>query len=270
MTVVLVNSIQTISHNFAGVTSPTITLTLVEPDGTTVTPTVTTAPVPDGTYLGSATPTFGQKGAYTALWQAAGGPQSIIRQDDIFAANTDILRIVREKLNNKDTTQLSDEGIASALCFVSRLLFAQLSDTIASYSAVPAIDAYLVDRALGYLAAAYLRPIVNKTMPSGELKSVQIGTDVYEFTDLSARAAHTLDPLEIQWFDEAWEALLATGIMSLRYAALTSAPMMRVSGARKAARTHLGLSDQPDYNLWGDPASQWAWSRNMYLPVRMF
>jgi len=279
VTNVLSGSTVKLQHQFTtdvSVTPTGATLSVRLPDGTTqpLTPATPAAgPNPTATQLVS----FPVPGPYSLYWGlATNDGQTIVEQDDYFAPNTAVHRFVRERLNANDPARavLPDAPLDSALCFVSRLVLRRLSDVLPSYQAVPAADVNTFDQALALVAAAYLRPLTPKTVASGELTTIQIGTDKWQFAELAARAEKPLDPVEQQWLDQAGELFMSCSFVAVDDAALTQFPLFQINGSRRYARQQIGQMGHPGvgseattpwYQLWGDIQAQWAWERGAQL-----
>ena len=267
MTNVIAGSTVSLQHKFTldVAAVPTgVTLQQGRPDGSVVTISATVPGTSSAVPIATALVPFVGPGVYSLLWslQTADG-QTVVEQDDYFAPNTAVHRFVRERLSATVDT-LPDAPLDSTLCFVSRLVVRRLDNVLASYQAVPIVDMSLFDQALALVAAAYLRPLVPKTVASGEMTGVQIGTDKFTYSNLADRANKPADPVEQQWIDQAGELVLSCSFVAIDDDALTNMPLFQVNGPRRAARTALGFSEAttPIYQLWGDIATRWAWERN--------
>jgi len=209
----------------------------------------------------SALVSFPEGGSYIIYWNlVTSDGQTIIEQDDYFAPVTQIHRFIRERLSATVDT-LPDAPLDSTLCFVNRLMIRRLSDVLTTYDSVPSVDANIFDQALALVTCAYLRPLVPKTYASGELTSVQIGTDKYNFAELGSRAATPLDPVEQQWIDQAGELIMSCSFTAEDDNNLVNFPLFQISGTRRNARQQLSRNNNchPLYRLWGDDVSEFLW-----------
>lgn len=254
-------------HQFttAASVTPTAASVLVKlPDGSTSVLSLTTPSAGQNPTAGGLL-SFIEPGPYALYWQMqTSDGQILLEQDDYFAPYTSVHVRIRERLN-ATTATLPDAPLDSALCFVSRLMLKRLSTWLTSYAVVPAQDVNTFDQALTLLAAAYLRPLTPKTVASGELTTIQVGTDKWQYSELAARAEKPLDPVERQWLDQSNELVMSCSFVSEDDNQLTAFPLFQLNGNRRYARQQLNKTNCPLYQLWGDHASEWAWERGRTL-----
>lgn len=183
-------------------------LSVLQPDGTTLSPDPTLTSTPDfddaaTAHTLTADDDFTEAGEYSFRWSRVIGSVTSVYAQVIFAAWTDVYSAIRSLLN-RTVTQLPDSTIDIELARVTRQLIAQFP-CVVSYNALSAADRPFFDDALVYFVAARLRP----TLPAisgttGEVQSKKQGSVEVKYATSSNVSAQNLVQ---NWLTSGWETL---------------------------------------------------------------
>lgn len=264
----IAGSITNVTIDVASTTPDTIVSAsgaLISPGGTVSSITATVGPAGSGLLhqisMLVSTPLAGGYLLTTSANMASGEVK--VNAVEYFASFIDTNSVVRDRLQI-DNTIVPDKVIDRCIKTTASMLESRyVPQYIKSYGAVPIVDRQQFDMAMAILSAAYLRPFLPKTTPTGDLISNKIGPDEFKYADINAHAIKPLDPLEIRWFLEAQSILDNLQFLAPDVLSDSSIQLFVAVGQRRVARRYFSIpSTQPDYDIWGDVVTRYEWSRN--------
>jgi hypothetical protein len=234
-------------------------LVVTNPDGSDQTPDVTDTPSGSAlTHTLSALVDFSQAGRYELAWSWEEGSETFIRPDMQMAYWSDIPALVRQ-LMQRGSGIVPDSLVAEAASTVLDSLLVSFP-CLVSYNAVTGTDKRYLDRALGYLVAALLRPAVIVQSAAGPIVRRKQGPVETQYADLS-KALTVQQSLDQQWQTEAARALVGVACIAAAFAA-TPFNIFDVSGPSRTARGRGRIEDILSTILTNLYDDFWTWGVN--------
>lgn len=213
------------------ISSPT--LTVLKPDGTSITPDVTVSPgTASATQVLTATVPFDVAGNYRMKWSFDIGAQTLTRIEDYFTFWTDVPAMVRRRMQNT-ITQLPDSEIEAEFNTMQRMINDSYT-TLGGYSNLSGLDQERFDEGVGILVALRMRQYKPPTSPVGFISQWKIQQNSLSFKQNEGRKP-ARNQEEI-WLDEAYTALGRVSAIQAVYNTMkANFHFMTVSGPTRSA-----------------------------------
>jgi len=173
------------------------------------------------------TPTMG--GMHRVTWSFTAGGTAIERVEIYFVAWTDVWAIIRRRLRESGTS-LPDVDIDGEIAVTVRQLVDRFSllQAQGGYEGLSGLDQERFDTAAAYLTAISMRFYRMKTVPIGELSSVKLNQNTFQFASQQQKGEVSI---EEQWLHEAIVSLgRVTAIQTMYASAAASFKPFLVSG----------------------------------------